>query len=210
MTQEEAIKFLSNTKVFVKNKGKEVQEKLFNIGFKWVAPEEKGIYKDRYFLFLYEDLTLTYVDVDDIEYFYEHRFKEISAEDILNIKVEHLPKTWGDFCINNPVSDKEACIAYNGKIITTSSRPRISVMDKNTLPSYEAAKAHRALMQLHQLRDCYRGDTDSTCCYSIIRGVFDLVIIYGENRFLSFPTKKLAEEFLANFKDLIEEAGDLI
>lgn len=211
MTKEEAIKFLSNKKVFVKNKGKEVQDKLFNIGFKWVTPEEKGIYKDRYFLFLYEDLTLTYVDVDDIEYFYEHRFKEISAEDILNIKVEHLPKTWEEFCENNPVSDKEACIAYNSNITIVSSHPRVSTVDRNTLPSYEAAKAHLALMQLHQLRDCYRGNVDPyECQYAIVRGLSDLIIIKDIIAFLSFPTKKMAQEFLTNFKDLIEEAGDLI
>lgn len=35
MTQEEAIKFLSNTKVFVKDKSEEIQKKLFEIGFIW-------------------------------------------------------------------------------------------------------------------------------------------------------------------------------
>lgn len=211
MAQEEARKFLMGKKVFVKNKGKEVQEKLFNTGFKWVAPEEKGIYKDRYFLFLYEDLTLTYVDVDDIEYFYEHRFKEISAEDILNIKIEHLPKTWEEFCENNPIKEGEVAITtWSTMSQLTPNRKRISDIDKYALPNSSAAKAHLALMQLHQLRDCYRGNTDSTCCYSIIRGVFDLVVVYGENRFLSFPTKKMAQEFLTNFKNLIEEAGDLV
>lgn len=211
MTQEKAREFLMNKKVFVKNKGKEVQEKLFNLGFKWVAPEEKGVYKDRYFLFLYEDLTLTYVDVDDIEYFYEHRFKEISAEDILNIKVKHLPRTWEEFCENNPVKKGEAAIVCDSEIYTIQHlSPRLSKLDRDILPNSSAAKAHLALMQLHQLRDCYRGNTDSTCCYSVIRGVFDLVVVYDNTRFLSFPTKKLAEGFLANFKDLIEEAGDLI
>ena len=36
----------------------------------------------------------------------------------------------------------------------------------------------------------------------------DAVINYGA--FLSFQTKELAEQFLTNFKDLIEQAGDLI
>ena len=83
MILKEARKFLTGKKVFVKNKGKEVQEKLFNTGFKWLAPNEKGVYKDRYFLFLYENLTLTYAD--EIEYFYNHKFEEISAEDILKL-----------------------------------------------------------------------------------------------------------------------------
>ena len=209
MTQEEARKFLMNKKVFVKNKSKEIQEKLFEIGFGWDdGSTKRASYLTKPFLFMYKDMTLAYDD--DVDYFYKDYHEEISAESILNIKVEHLPKTWEEFCENNPVSDKEACIAYNGNITTVNSRPRISVVDKNTLPSYEAAKAHRALMQLHQLRDCYRGNTDSMCCYSVMRGVFAPVVVQDNNRFLSFPTRELAEEFLANFKDLIEEAGDLI
>lgn len=212
MTHEETRKFLANKKVFVKNKGKEVQEKLFNIGFKWVAPEEKGIYKDRYFLFLYEDLTLTYVDVDDIKYFYEHRFKEISAEDILNIKVEHLPKTWEEFCENNPIKKGEATIICDSEIYTIQyPSPRRGKLDKEILPNSSAAKAHLALMQLHQLRNCYRGDIFSVYCYSIVRispGHF--MITRATDRFLSFPTEEMAEEFLKNFKDLIIQAGDFI
>ena len=83
--------------------------------------------------------------------------------------------------------------------------------DKSALPNPSAAKAHLALIQLHQLRDCYRGNTLSMYWYSIIiRGESDLIVVQDNNRFLSFPTRELAEEFLINFKDLIEEAGDLI
>lgn len=207
MTQEEAIKFLSNTKVFVKNKSEEIQKKLFEIGFIWrEVPNTEPKYVAKPFLYMCDNKNLTYGN--DVKVFYSHTYTEISAEDILNIKIEHLPKTWGDFCINNPVSDKEAYITYDGKITTTSSRPRIY---KNTLPSYEAAEAHRALMQLHQLRDCYRGNTISMYWYSIIRrGESDLIVTQDNTRFLSFPTRELAEEFLSNFKGLIEEAGDLI
>ena len=209
MTQEEARKFLMNKKVFVKDKSKEIQLKLFEIGFGWSGSTKKVLYLNKPFLFMYKDMTLT--NGDDVDYFYNHASEEISAEDILDIKVEHLPKTWEEFCENNPVSNKEACIAYNGKIITVDSHPRISVIDKNTLPNYEAAKAHLALMQLHQLRDCYRGDILSMYWYSIIRkGESDLVVVQDNNRFLSFPTEELAEEFCSNFKDLIKEAGDLI
>ena len=209
MTLEEARKLLMNKKVFVKNKSKEIQLKLFEIGFRWAALKEKRIYKDRYFLFLNKNLTLTYVD--DIEYFYEHKFKEISVEDILNIKIEHLPKTWEEFCENNPIKEGEVAITTWGTMSQlTPNRKRISNMDKCALPNVSVAKAHLALMQLHQLRDCYRGNTLSMCCYSIIRGESGLIVVQDNNRFLSFPTRELAEEFLINFKDLIEEAGDLI
>lgn len=210
MTQEEARKFLMNKKVFVKNKSREIQLKLFEIGFGWDdGSTKRASYLTKPFLFMYKDMTLAFGD--DVDYFYKDRFEEISAEDILKIKVEHLPKTWEEFCKNNPVSEKEAYIEYDGKITTTSSLPRDSMLDQNTLPSYEAAKAHRALMQLHQLRNCYRGSTFSMYWYSIIRkGESDLIVVQDNNRFLSFPTRELAEEFLSNFKDLIEEAKDLI
>ena len=88
MTLREARDFLINKKVFVKDKSKEVQEKLFNIGFKWIISNDKEIRKDVYFLFLFKDLRLAYTN--EIKYFSEHKFKEISAEDILNIKIERI------------------------------------------------------------------------------------------------------------------------
>lgn len=44
------------------------------------------------FLFLHEDLKITYIDEKD--FFDKHSYKEISDEDILNIKVNNLPKSW--------------------------------------------------------------------------------------------------------------------
>ena len=88
MTLKEAREFLTGKKVFVKNKGKEVQEKLFSLGFKWIISNDKEIRKDVYFLFLFKDLRLAYTN--EIEYFSEHKFKEIFVEDILNIKIERI------------------------------------------------------------------------------------------------------------------------
>lgn len=211
MTHEEARNFLSNKKVFVKNKSKEIQEKLFEIGFGWDDGSTKRTsFLTKPFLFMYKDMTLAYGD--DVAAFYEYNYEEISAEDILNIKVEHLPKTWEEFCENNPVTAGEATLnSCNGAVVSLPAKnTRHSIFDKCFLPSIRAAKAHRALMQLHQLRDCYRGDILSMYWYSIRRGESNLIVTQDNNRFLSFPTRELAEEFLANFKDLIEEAGDLI
>lgn len=211
MTQEEARKFLMNKKVFVKDKSKEIQKKLFEIGFGWDnGSTKRASYLTKPFLFMYEDMTLAYDD--DVEYFYNHEFKEISAEDILNIKVEHLPRTWEEFCENNPINDGEVAMTTGGDISNLiAGRVRLSYDDRYSLPSRSAAEAHRALMQLHQLRDCYRGNVDpALCCYYSIMGSHDPIIVRDASRFLSFPTKEIAEEFLANFKDLIKEAGDLI
>ena len=200
-----------NKKVFVKDKSKEIQEKLFEIGFGWDdGSSKRASYLTKPFLFMYKDMTLAFDD--DVDYFYKDYHEEISAEDILNIKVEHMPKTWEEFCKNNPIKEGEVAITtWSTMSQLTPNRKRISNVDKCALPNSSAAEAHRALMQLHQLRDCYRGNVDPyECQYAIVRGLSDLIIVQDNNRFLSFPTKKMAEEFLSNFKDLIEEAGDLI
>ena len=128
-----------------------------------------------------------------------------------------LPKTWEEFCKNNPISDKEACIKYNGDINTIQHyRPRDYMLDKNTLPSEQAAKQHLALMQLHQLRDCYRQGWTPTLdkvSFGIIRrvnGCLEVKSFIYYLRFLSFQSEEIAKEFLNNFRDLIEQAGDLI
>ena len=211
MTQEEARKFLMNKKVFVKNKSKEIQLKLFEIGFKWYGyPTQELKYLNKPFLFIDELKKLSYGE--HVDFFYKHSYEEISAEDILNIKVEHLPKTWEEFCKNNPIKDGEVAITTWGTMSQlTPNRKRISNIDNCALPSISAAKAHLALMQLHQLRDCYRGNIDPyECQYTIVRGLSGLIVVKDITAFLSFPTKKMAQEFLTNFKDLIEEAGDLI
>ena len=78
-------------------------------------------------------------------------------------------------------------------------------------------------MQLHQLRDCYRQGwapdlADGSTKYCIERYYnsdtrsikHQVVSLSRTSTFLSFPTNKLAEEFLTNFHDLIKQVGDLI
>ena len=72
-------------------------------------------------------------------------------------------------------------------------------------------------MQLHQLRDCYRQgwkpDWKVTCDKYVIVKTKDKYGIFENNwvnRFLSFQDKETAKEFLTNFYELIEKAGDLI
>lgn len=201
MTLGQARKFLTNKKVFVKDKSKEIQEKLFNIGFKWAGPREEGFCEDRYFLFLYEDLT-AYVDIDDIEYFYEHEFKEISAEDILSIEIERLPKTWEDLCATTRLNIGDVIIYMY------DSHTRVFDSDRCIYTNLSVANAHLALMKLHQLRDCYR--EGSKFPYAISRNGNHLYISNNKDKFLSFQTKEIAQEFFNNFRDLIEQAGDLI
>ena len=133
-------------------------------------------------------------------------------------KVE-LPKTWEEFCNNYPTKKGEYYIDICSDIVMTgeSVEGRDIKMDKNVCPSEKSAKAHLALIQLEQLRDCYRGLFITVIgmpvwCITRYRG--ELIVskrIWCTNEtFLSFQSHKVAEEYLKNFTPLIEQAGDLI
>ena len=128
-----------------------------------------------------------------------------------------LPKTWEEFCKSKP---RIGCyyINNNSEIgCAAVAQNRMPTEDANLLPCEEAAEQHLALMQLHQLRDCYRQGWDPSYLYdeqkyNIINDVGLIEIRCSNIRvsFLSFQTREIAEQFLKNFKELIIQAGDLI
>lgn len=139
-----------------------------------------------------------------------------SEEEILGQK---LPKTWEDFCSRRKINTFAYYITPTSEIgpKTYGICDMDSERDKNLLESIADAKAHLALMQLHQLRDCYRQGwvpdwsiEGFKCC--ILKSGTDIKVEIGftHNHFLSFQTYELAQQFLNNFRDLIEQAGDLI
>lgn len=131
-----------------------------------------------------------------------------------------LPKSWKEYCVNYPIKEGEYYIDLCSDIILASSGPneeRGIEMDRNICPSKESAEAHLALIQLEQLRDCYRGlfvTVIGMPVWCIIRHKGRLVItqrIWGTNEtFLSFQSPEIAEKYLKNFESLIKQAGDLI
>ena len=89
MTLKEAREFLTNKKVFVRNKSKEVQLKLFELGFKWYdCPTQELKHLNKPFLFIDKLQKLSYGE--HVDFFYKHNYEEISAEDILNIETKSL------------------------------------------------------------------------------------------------------------------------
>lgn len=127
-----------------------------------------------------------------------------------------LPKTWEEFCEKFPVKKSECWLGAQGTIypITIDT---INRKYKNWIPSKKSAEAHLALIQLEQLRDCYRqGDipdfTNKDCKYCIVKDRDNIHVAhtYHINYFLSFTKKEVAEEYLANFKPLIKIAEDYI
>lgn len=131
-----------------------------------------------------------------------------------------LPKTWEEFCKQNPIKEEERYIDSSSHISSAMVFPtnRNSISDRNVLPSKEAAEQHLALMQLHQLRDCYRqgwipdwkNSKSGKYCIEYIDDSYDIFTYCTSVSFLSFQSREIAEEFLNNFKDLIEQAGDLV
>lgn len=138
-------------------------------------------------------------------------------------KVE-LPKTWEEFCANYKVQKGECFINSNSVIeypsieyASPSDTLRLVCTDSNLLPNRQAAEAHLALIKLHQLRDCYRQGwkPDLTVPESIFaifctKGKYSVEEFIYSSEFLSFQSRRLAEEFLNNFRELILQAGDLI
>lgn len=131
-----------------------------------------------------------------------------------------LPKTWEEFCKNYPRKKDEAYFDMGSQICIFSQdyEYRTEDTDKNIMPSKQAAEAHLALMQLHQLRDVWRegwlpdwndGDQNKyVIAYN--KGEFEIWQYHTVSRFLAFQDEKRADEFKDCFIDLIKQAGDLI
>ena len=137
------------------------------------------------------------------------------SEEELN-KID-LPKTWEEFCDNYMIDDSEAYFDTCCSIYSADITYRDSIHDKNICPSKKSAEAHLALIQLEQLRDCYRGLLITVIgmpVWCIRRCKGRLIIeqrVWGTNEtFLSFQSHEVAGEYLKNFKSLIKQAGDLI
>lgn len=131
-------------------------------------------------------------------------------------KIE-LPKTWKEFCKNHPKQKHETYIGIFSTIETYGEiSDRHYIQDKNLCPSEKSAEAHLAMMQLEQLRNCWwngwKPEWDFGAKYAIKNSEDELciILIYNIAEFLAFPTREMAEEFLKCFRDLIEQAGDLI
>ena len=150
----------------------------------------------------------------------EYKEFALSAFTEEEIKENMLPNTWEEFCEMHPVEEdgEEWYIDVDSNTTYVYKGVRNPEFYKNVLPSKEAADAHLAYMQLHQLRDCYRqgwlpnwNDSYQTkwAIYRV-KNEWKIEPIVFSSRFLSFQSKEIAEKFLNNFKDLIETAGDLI
>lgn len=121
-----------------------------------------------------------------------------------------LPKTWEELerikgCFVNSNSDIGICDSYTKSSV------------RNTFPTRVLAEASIALAQLSQLREVYRqgwkpnfNDGEDKYIICFYRDTINLTICGYRHFFLSFQSAEIRDEFLENFRDLIETAKPLL
>ena len=122
---------------------------------------------------------------------------------------DRLPKTWDEYC------DKYGEV---GDKIKASLNTAYMTINKHIFSDYKQAQAHIAKMKLHLLRDDYRNGWKPDWKDGNL-GKYGIESSEGEcyvakyihiSSFLAFQDEITANEFLTNFRELIEQAVDLI
>lgn len=85
MTRKEIDEFLADTKVYVNGKSKEIQKKLFSLGYERNGEGTKICYTNMPFLYIFKNRHI--VSGNDMSFFTEHKHREISAEEILSLEL---------------------------------------------------------------------------------------------------------------------------
>ena len=149
----------------------------------------------------------------------------VNGEAVITFKEKErkLPKSWEEFCEMFPVTSYEYYIDRDSSIecafdCTDESHKRIPMIDKNILPNSPTAHAVLALCQLIQLRNAYNGDwvpdwKNRDEIKHIIQ--FDAEEIHCDTWIgvsaspLYFKSEELRDEFLRNFRYLIQKLKPL-
>lgn len=137
-------------------------------------------------------------------------------------KENQLPETWVEFCENYPTKAGECYITTTSDIIQASAtygNTRVALRDRDLLPDRATAEAVLALCQLIQLRDCYNqgwvpnwNDDDEKKHMIILKAGEPIQIAPFYTMAYSplyFKTNELCDQFLGNFRGLIEKLKPL-
>ena len=145
-------------------------------------------------------------------------YKAVYDKDTQKVEIVKigLPKTWEEFCGDNPIKKNEYFIDEYGEITYAAEKHRATNL-KNILPNKETAEAFLALMQLIQLRDCYRQgwkpdwkDGSKKHCIVVYDSYIHKESYLKLNTTLSFQSEEIRDKFMKNFSELIEKAKELI
>ena len=138
--------------------------------------------------------------------------REIALQAFTEKELNPLPRSWEEFATN--YARRGYYISSDGKPLMCASSGKFS--SPHVCPSKKSAEAHLALIQLEQLRNCWWNgwepiwDCSEKWCIRLWGNELTIGTTKNISRFLTFPTKEMADEFLKCFRDLIELARDLI
>ena len=135
------------------------------------------------------------------------------------LEQQELPKTWEEYCESHYrrgyYLDRSSCISsFTESYYDIKLKPDI---DKNTCESLKNAKAILALCQLIRLRDEYNGhkpinheEHPYAIAYDGNDNRYTVGLAYGyshnyNNRLFIFHNEELAQEFIKNFKSLLDQ-----
>ena len=140
-------------------------------------------------------------------------------EKIVFKKKDTKPRSWEEYCATTKRNGTYFIGPTSGIIENRCGDELLSIScDRNLIPSKELAEAFLAMMQLMSLRQAWIGDwkPDWSCGYSsnyCIIGTddhFNVCTLSKCRHALSFPTQKMATDFMNCFRDLLEIAKPLI
>lgn len=203
---------LVNKKVYVGKFSKEIQEKAFRLGFEWQDGYKKIIHLDRPFLFFNERHCIT--QCNDVEFFNKYSYEEVSPEWILNLpekkefKID-IPK---DYICNFHIT-KRGVIIKDFQYYSTEHKWF------RQFNSEDEAIAYKYLPTLLYWRDKYNkgrtirfGRWNSDKRYTIVSKEYEICAsdTYSERRLLVFAQKSVRDQFLYDFKELIEKCQCLL
>lgn len=134
---------------------------------------------------------------------------------VVREKKQNPPRSWEEFCERYPLHENEVYFDENGKIMLNLVAYRKKRYTPNWIINKQEAEAFLALMQLRQLRKAWVEDWEQSIDrnYGVIYVEDNELIVginFSINRALSFPTAKMAEDFLSCFRDLCETAKILL
>lgn len=136
--------------------------------------------------------------------------KQNFSNEELGIKPK-LPKKWEDLELISGYFISES--SYIHQLNPDKILHNTSYTNRNTLPTKELAKAMLALCQLLYLRDIYNDGwypdwktNDEKHTITCVEDSLIAHINFSNNTLMAFKTRELRDEFIKNFKELLEIA----
>lgn len=151
--------------------------------------------------------------------------KEVDGNTVISfepIKESIVPKSWEDFCMKCPKTLNEFYITSASTVIKMiATENKRNNTDRNHLSTKQRAKAMLAFIQLIRVRDYVNGDWEADWREELRGRENKFIIQYANGNLLCgcehlyshplhFKTKEIRDQFLTNFRDLIEEAKEFI